>query len=231
MGISKVDPTLSLEKLKGSPESQYFDRKSGRIAARDLAHHLSAFANASGGLIIVGMEDDATLTGVTPEQENTLRQAVFDHLQTLPAYQVESVSLPDCNDHSVSVLLFHISPSANEIIKMKNGDAYLRVGDSSRKLSAEMLASLEYSKGIKSFEARIVEDAALEDLDPDLIQQYTALLSPAISTPLDVLKGRGLIREKNGVFLITVAAILLFGKRPSQFLPGARVRFLRYEIW
>ena len=112
---------------------------------------------------------------------------------------------------------------------MKNGDAYLRVGDSSRKLSADMLASLEYSKGIKSFEARIVEDAALEDLDPDLIQQYTALLSPAISTPLDVLKGRGLIREKNGVFLITVAAILLFGKRPSQFLPGARVRFLRYE--
>lgn len=28
---------------------------------------------------------------------------------------------------------------------------------------------------------------------------------------------------------ITVAAILLFGKAPTQFLPGARLRFLRYE--
>lgn len=46
---------------------------------------------------------------------------------------------------------------------------------------------------------------------------------------LDVLKGRGLLREKNGEIKVTVATILLFGKLPTQYLPGARVRFLRYE--
>ena len=44
----------------------------------------------------------------------------------------------------------------------------------------------------------------------------------SVSSDLDVMKGRGLIREKNGQLHITVAAILLFGKYPTQFLPAAR---------
>ena len=50
-----------------------------------------------------------------------------------------------------------------------------------------------------------------------------------VSSPLDILKARGLIKQKDGHWEITVAAILLFGKIPTQFLPSARVRFLRYE--
>ena len=76
----------------------------------------------------------------------------------------------------------------------ENGDAYLRVGDSSRKLNAEMLAALEYSKGIKSYESRIVDDATIDDLDDALIQEYTQLLGTTASSSLDLLKGRGLIK-------------------------------------
>ena len=229
MVISRIDPTLSMEKLCTNAESQFFERKSGRLAARDFAPQLSAFANASGGLIVVGIEDDGQVTGVNDQSENSFRQAAFDNLQIPPEYQIEKVPCILDSGEDGFIMLFHISPCANEIIKLKNGEAYLRVGDSSRRLSAEQLAALEYSKGIKSYEARVVEDATIEDLDQDLIRQYTTLLDPAVSSPLDVLKGRGLIKEKNGNFAITVAAILLFGKAPTQFLPGARIRFLRYE--
>lgn len=126
-------------------------------------------------------------------------------------------------------MLFHIESSSNEIIKLKTGDAYLRIGDQSRKLNAEQLAALEYSKGIKSYEARIVLDATMEDLDAELINEYVKLLNPFVSSPLDVLKGRGLIKVKDNSMELTVASILLFGKQPTQFLPGARVRILRYE--
>ena len=80
---------------------------------------------------------------------------------------------------------------------MKNGEAYLRVGDATRKLNAETLAALEYSKGIKSYESRLIDDATLDDLDADLIRQYTERLNVSASSALDVLKGRGLIREKD----------------------------------
>ncbi len=229
MGISIVDPSLSIERLVEQAESQFFDRKSGRLAARDFSHHLSAFANASGGLIVIGIEDDRRITGVTDDQENTLRQAAFDFLQIPPEYRVEVVPCLLASGDEGRILLFHITPSINEIIKTKNGEAYLRVGDSSRKLNAEMLASLEYSKGIKSYESKIVDDATIEDLDEELMHEYSHLLNPTVGSPLELLKGRGLIKEKDGLLRLTVAAILLFGKNPTQFLPGARVRFLRYD--
>lgn len=229
MTLSRIDPTLSIEKLKGMVEGQFFDRKSERLASRDFAHHLSAFANASGGLVVVGIEDDGRITGVSEEKENEFRKAAFDFLQIPPEYQVETVNTLLDSGEQGSVLLFHILPNSNDVIKLKSGEAFLRVGDSSRRLSAEMLSALEYSKGIKSYESRIVEDATLDDLDFDLIDRYVTLLGPTVSSALEVLKGRGLIREKNGEYKLTVAAILLFGKAPTQFLPGARIRFLRYE--
>jgi len=58
MNISKIDPTLSIEKLKSMAESQFFDRKSARITPKDFSHQLSAFANASGGMVVIGIEDD-----------------------------------------------------------------------------------------------------------------------------------------------------------------------------
>ena len=166
---------------------------------------------------------------MTVESENRFRQSAFEHLQIPPEYQIEIADISLDTGMQGRIMLFHISPSSNEIIKLKNGDAYLRVGDSTRKLNTDMLAALEYSKGIKSFEARIVDDATINDLDPELIDQYVKLLAPAASSPLDILKGRGLIKEKDGECKVTVAAVLLFGKAPTQFLPGARVRFLRYE--
>lgn len=66
-------------------------------------------------------------------------------------------------------------------------------------------------------------------MDQDLIGEYCGTLDLHVSSPLDILKSRGLIRKKEGGWSITVAAILLFGKIPTQFLPSARVRFLRYE--
>lgn len=226
---SNIDPSLSTEKLQTQPESQFFDRKSGRIAPHDLAHHLSAFANASGGVIAIGIEDDGSITGVSPAQENALRQAAMDFLAAPPQMKIEMVASENPSKDPCSIMLFHISPCSDSIIKLKNGEVYLRVGDSSRKLTPEQYLSLEYSRGTKSFESTIVEGATLEDLDADLLSQYLEICGAAASSRLDILKARGLIKEKEGKTQITVAAILLFGKIPTQFLPCARVRFLKYE--
>lgn len=208
-----------------APEGQFFDRKSARIAPKDLAAHLSAFANASGGMIVLGIENNGEISGVNDDQENNLRQAGMDFLELLPEFSADLVE----TDTGTRLLLITVQPSHNLIIKTKSGDAYLRVGDQSRKLSAAQLMELEYSKGTRSYETTIVEDAALQDLDYALVEDYAKQLEPVASEPLDLLRGRGLIRTVKGADRITVAGMLLFGKNPSQFLPSARVRFLRYE--
>ena len=76
--FSSIDPTISIEKLQNSSEGQYLDRKSARLAPKELAKHISAFANAEGGIIVLGIEDDGRITGLTPVQENSFRQAPAD---------------------------------------------------------------------------------------------------------------------------------------------------------
>ena len=224
--ISKLDPSLTWERLQYSVESQYFDRKSARIQPKDLAHHISAMANAAGGVIAIGIEDkNNEISGVSDIQENNLRKAPFEFLQKIPIHEVETIIAAN----GAKVLLFHVAPMPDDVIKCKDGEAYLRVADSSRRLNSEQLLELEYSKGIRSYESQILKDASLEDLDHDLIEEYCKILELNVSSPLDILKARGLIKQKGEDWEITVAAILLFGKIPTQFLPSARVRFLRYE--
>ncbi len=218
-------PDITLQKWCTETEGQFFDRKSARLAPKELASHISAFANASGGTIVLGIENNGEVTGVNRDQENTLRQAGIDFLDILPEYKAELISTSDQSN----LLVFTVQPSHNIIIKTKSGDAYLRVGDQSRKLSAAQLMELEYSRGTRSFENTIVDSATVQDLDTDIIMDYARLMNPVASEPIELLRGRGLIRENNGRTSITVAGVLLFAKNPTQFLPGARVRFLRYE--
>ena len=46
-----------------SEENQYFDRKSARIKPVDILRHIVAFANANGGVLVVGIEDNGEITG------------------------------------------------------------------------------------------------------------------------------------------------------------------------
>ena len=41
-----------------APESQYLDRKSARKKPSELLRHLIAFANADGGKLVIGIEDE-----------------------------------------------------------------------------------------------------------------------------------------------------------------------------
>ena len=223
---SKIDPTLSVERLQVMPEGQYFDRKSARLQGKELARHISAMANAGGGVIVLGIEDNGEISGIDEKRENDFRKVPSSLLQMSPAIRVERLSAsPD-----KSVLLFHISPSPNVIIKRTNGDAFLRTGDSSRQLTSQELLELEYSRGIRSFEGTVVTEASTDDLDWELVADYHRAVGASEDTsPMDLLRARGLVKGPADDPQLTVAAILLFGKIPTQFLPSARVRFLRYD--
>src|ERR1700761_597876 len=63
MAVNQVDAALALPAgetgaaLLALPEDQWFARKSVRILPRDLGSALTAFANAEGGTIVIGLRD------------------------------------------------------------------------------------------------------------------------------------------------------------------------------
>ena len=90
MSAGDIEAALARESddasdLLALPEGQYFERKSGRISAKDLAIPLVAMANAEGGALVVGLHN-GVVEGVDPRRVNALRQAAMDH--TAPPVRV-----------------------------------------------------------------------------------------------------------------------------------------------
>lgn len=74
---------MTAKALATRPESQTFDRKSIKIAAKDVATIVVAFANADGGTIAIGVADNGELEGIGKHTEhlNELLRVPFDFCQ------------------------------------------------------------------------------------------------------------------------------------------------------
>ena len=54
---SEINPILTLDYLTSQDENKHFDRKSAKIKVADIADLISAFANAEGGTVVIGISD------------------------------------------------------------------------------------------------------------------------------------------------------------------------------
>lgn len=212
------------------PEGQTFDCKSVGIDPKALAVTVVAMANADGGTIAIGMSDKTRrIEGVDGDKAhiNELLRTPFDFC--VPTVMVSSEFLP-CTDEKGGdnhVLLMHV-PASPQLHANQADEVFWRVGDKSRKLSFDERLRLMYDKGERYYEDTAAFDASLDDIDMEAVRAYTNRIGYG-KQPMDYLReNKGFVSEKDGHTQISAACILLFGKRPQDFFPRARVRFIRY---
>jgi len=231
MNISKVNTSLTFDYLTKTPENLYLDRKRAKVALQDLANEIASFANANGGVIAVGIADDGLIEGFNQygsKKLNDCQKVVSSYLNPSPIYECELVNIKNQKNEDDNILLFHIEPAMNYIIRNNKDEVYCRQGDSSIRLTSDQVRSLEYDRKERDFEAEILIDSSINDIDEDMVELYKKKLGTNISTE-QILKARGFLREKQGNLHLTKAGMLLFGKNPSIYLPSARVRVLKFE--
>ena len=204
-----------------SEENQYFDRKSARIKPADILRHIVAFANANGGVLAIGIEDNGEITGFDGMNAHKVNE--FLEAPYLVDGNVK-INYEERVIKNKKVLLFEIEPSENYVIKTKDSKVYLRVGDKSKLLNHEQIIQLEYDKGERRFEDLVVEESTFEDVDIKLLSKYKEILNTNLSLE-EILEARALMKKGH----LTYAGILLFGKFPTKYLPNARVRLLKFE--
>lgn len=229
---SQHNRLLTMEYLQTASENKYFDRKSGKIKPSDLARHISAFANADGGTIAIGFDDDKTIEGLDRLGEtkiNDFINAPRNYCKPMPKYQEEEIDVVNSKGFPDKILLLHISESVDQIIRTSNDSTWLRIGDRSVELRGDDLRNLEYAKNSRHYEDEINPDAELSDLSKDLLTQYAEHIGAENLSFEDILKARGFIRKKDGKEYLTNAAVLLFADNVYQFYPNCRIRFLRYD--
>lgn len=224
------------EHLLEMPEGKSFDRKSSSYELGKLANILIAFANADGGSVAIGIKN-REFEGIN----HLSNKKINDFLQVgnqlvVPALVVSEqfIDVTDADNKPNRVLLLSVAPGEGVIYSNKKDEVYLRIGDETHKVTYVERQRLEYDRNVREYESQIIEDALLIDLDEVVVEQYRALYSFTGDNLWDLLFPRGLakrIRTAEGKedYRLTVAGVLLLAKQPTTFLPGARIRFVRYE--
>ena len=232
MNISKYNTNLTLDYLVGSYEGSYFDRKNAKIDLKNLANIIASFANANGGLVAVGIDDDGVISGFEAIGEdkfnNFLKILSTSYFKVVPKCLIEVISVNNINNKEDKIILYHVDPSVNKVIRNSKDEVYLRQGDSSNKLDSNQIKILEYERNETVFEDEIVVKASLDDIDEDMVELYRKVLNTNMNTR-ELLKARKFILIKDGKEFLTNAGVLLFTKDPSLFLPSARVRVIRID--
>ena len=215
------DTILALE------EGHYADLKAVEIRPGRLTESISAFANADGGELYVGVDEDrANRTRgwrgfQDPEAANAHLQ-VFEQL--FPLGRDFSYGFLRCNGEHGLVLQIQIQKT-RDVKKASDGYAYVRRGAQNlRCMTLEAQRQLEYTKGLSSFETEIV------DVPVDLVTNSNRIIGFMLEVvptaePELWLRKQQLIREDKPA----VAAILLFADEPQALLPKrCGVKIYRY---
>lgn len=223
---------MTMQEITTRKEDQTFDCKSIQIDPKALAITIVAFANADGGTIAIGVSDKTRkIEGVDQHTEklNELLRVPLDFCN--PSVPITSDLLP-CTDKEGNdnhILLMYI-PASSELHANQADEAYMRVGDKSRKLSFEERIQLMYDKGERYYEDTAVYGATIDDIDMAAVERYKELIGYTKSAKQYLQENNGFLTiNAKGEEQVSVACILLFGKYPQKFFPRGRTRFIRYK--
>ena len=223
---------ITIEEIRTGKEGQTFDLKSIQIEPKALAIPIVAMANADGGMLAIGISDKTRkIEGVNQHTEklNELLRVPFDFCN--PSVPV-TCRYMDCidNDGNPNRILIMDIPASQFLHTNQADEAYVRVGDKSRKLTFDERMQLMYDKGERFYEDTAVYGATIDDIDMNAVAEYAKLVGYGKS-PLEYLReNNGFVTtNKKGEEDVSVACILLFGKNPQKFFPRSRTRFIRYE--
>lgn len=234
-----MKPLLDLEALARQEEGQFFDRESlwegapgakrvrDRRAVRDqIAAHVAAFANADGGVLMLGVEDDGTPTGHGYPDE-----AVHGFLDVpTKRLQPPQASGTTATVAGKPVIVFQVEPAPSAVMVTGDGFPY-RTHDQVVQLAETAINAIKQRGFIESAEARMAQARTVADLDPALLGRAIKGAGLEGTSVEDYLvETRRLADRRGDALILREAALLLFARDTSKIdHPNASVRVFRVQ--
>lgn len=216
--------------ILASEEGHFLDLKSIDIRPAKLTKTLSAFANAAGGELYIGIDEKSVGEQRIREWRGfPLLEAANAHVQVFeelfPLGQYFLYTFLGCDGCSGLVLKAEVLKT-RDIKNASDGTPYIRRGAQNLPVrTLEGLRRLQLDKGIISFEGETV------DIDLDYVSDSLVLIEFILdvvpSTEAEPwLRKQLLVRDGKP----TVAAVLLFTEEPQAVLPKrCALKIYRYE--
>lgn len=215
-------------RLLSLDEGHFLDFKSRDSSPGTVTKTLSALANADGGDIYIGVDDDKAFgrkhwRGFSnQEAANGLVQAIEEFFPIGESTTCEFLSCPGWPG-----LVLHATIHKNKDIKgASDGKTYIRRGAQNLPVrTPDELERLRLNKGITSYESQTVA------VDVDVVSNSETIIAFMLTVvptgePLPWLRKQQLVHHENP----TVAGVLLFAEEPQAVLPKhSAVKIYRYK--
>ena len=107
-------------------ESFFLEFKSDGVDNKKIVKEMCAFANSFGGYIIIGVEDDKTITGCVNWNEQRIHALIYDSLTPIPVFDVKELM-----KDSKQILLIRVNEGINPPYITSEGRIYERVSSGS----------------------------------------------------------------------------------------------------
>ncbi len=217
--------TEELLKKVAEGEDLHTEFKQGRIQPDDLAAELVAFANTDGGMLLFGVTDDRRILGVE-DADALMRwtdQIAYQNCEPPLTVVQEAVQTEEG-----LVVVVRVPKGGLRPYRTRRGDYYVRTTSGKRRASRQELLRLFQTAESLFYEETLVLQASVSDLD---FPAFARFREQVVGTPSiddrQLLVNWRLVMEHEGGHCPTIAALLLFGRAPQQFLPYAYITAAR----
>lgn len=193
---------------------------------RDIGEALVSFANADGGELFVGVEDDGVISGV-PHKDELAEVMKRAHKE----YVHRDTPLPppvigDTVIEGARVIYFSVTKSIDRVHLTSDGRCLRRFDKENRPVAAERIIAAREETASREYDRAFVDGVSTGDMDVELLTYVADQIAPGFS-PEKLLQYLGLA-EYGGVGLrYRKAAVLLFAQDITRWYPRCEVRIVR----
>jgi len=226
--------TALLELIRRGENSEVVLRPD-TITNNIFAKEVAALLNLQGGRVILGVDDDGSVVGLTRDRlEEWVMTACRDKIrpELIPYYEVIRDVEPG---KDVAIVQVDRGWAVHHVWHNNHRSWYIRVGTQSRETSSEELERLFQQRGAFRLEVHGVSGSSASDFDyrrlNDYFQRIRSQQAPRIDDPhawQNLLLNTELLVEEDDRKSASVAGLLLFCVNPNRFLPQAGIDAVAY---
>lgn len=222
-----------LQEIIGNRENSGVELKRDDVHPDSLAKEMAALLNLEGGWVLLGLEDNGAITGLTRSREEAERWVMDIARQNLQPEIIPVWRSVTMDDGKIVGVVGLPGDSHGKPYKAKRGSAWIafvRVGSTSREATREEEGRLYQASRLVRYDIKPVPEMGMESLDLNRVENYFRdILKRKTPDQANVgdwrrlLLNTDLLAESGGETFATVAGLLLFGENPNRRLPQAGV--------
>ena len=205
-------------------ESEHVEFKEG-LSTKELRRAIVAFSNTDGGVIVLGVLDDASVHGFTLTSKGSaqLNNDVFGEVINPGSYEVRHVPVD-----GKTVVVISVAKRREGFAQLPDGGVLGRFGASNRVLLGEDLARLVHRGALGRFETTPTAVAA-EHAAPELLSRLASAWGWQPGHAVDRMIEHGLAVVTAGEPVLTVAGALHLLDAPHEVLGKTYIEIFRYR--